>query len=154
VKGFGKVEGSISSYLHHTGDQDTGGGWSLHPAVLSLRQKTSRCGRVARFEETGMGRSVRPGLGRPTPTRKDSMTESMAEITALAWSVKLAEEDDQRADAEFWFVVHDWAIPDAHKLCEKGWLNRRIRDDVEWRLSDRGLFSLRMDALRASPSMN
>ena len=82
------------------------------------------------------------------------MTEEMAEIAAIGWSVKLAEEDDERDDAKFWFVVQDGAIPDAHRLAEKGWLDRRIRDGVEWRLTDRGLFSLRMDALRASPSMN
>jgi hypothetical protein len=78
------------------------------------------------------------------------MTEDQAEVAALGWRVPLADEHCEKPNAEYWFVVEDWAIPDAHRLCERGWLNRRIRADVEWRLTDRGLYSLRTDALRSA----
>jgi hypothetical protein len=77
------------------------------------------------------------------------MTETQAGIAALGWEIRLSEED-----RELWFEVEPWALPDAHGLCEEGWLDRRIAEEVEWRLSDRGLFSLRMDALRGAVSMN
>jgi hypothetical protein len=77
------------------------------------------------------------------------MTQVQAEIAALGWEVRLHEDDK-----ELWFAVEPWALPDAHKLAEQGWLDRRIGEQPEWRLTDRGLFSLRVDALRGAVSMN
>jgi hypothetical protein len=77
------------------------------------------------------------------------MTETQCEIAALGWEVRLSEED-----RELWFEVEPWALHDAHGLGAEGWLDRRITERVEWRLSDRGLFSLRVDALRGAVSMN
>jgi hypothetical protein len=69
------------------------------------------------------------------------MTDGQAEVAALAWEVRLSEEDRER-----WFAVEPWALPDAHALAEKGWLHRRIGEQPEWRLTDAGIGALRIDA--------
>jgi hypothetical protein len=96
------------------------------------------------IEGRGMGRSA--SRARPAyspPERKDEMTEEQAEIAALGWEVRLAEQDK-----ELWFAVIPEKLPAAHALAEKQWLHRRIGDQPEWRLTDAALYSLRMDSLR------
>jgi hypothetical protein len=52
-------------------------------------------------------------------------------------------------------VLEPWAYPDAHQLCEQGWLDRRIQDDVvTWWWSDRADLALSLDALIDSQSAN
>jgi hypothetical protein len=84
------------------------------------------------------------------------MSEGQAEVAALGWEIRLAEEirREQRPDAEYWFAVEPHVLPDAHTLAEKGWLHRRIGEDVEWRLTNAALYSLRMDVMRTGLCMN
>jgi hypothetical protein len=82
------------------------------------------------------------------------MTEDQAEVAALGYEIRLAEEirQQQRPDARYWLAVLPEALPAAHGLAEKGWLDRRIGDQPEWRLTDAALYSLRMDAMRGAAS--
>lgn len=84
------------------------------------------------------------------------MTDEQLEITALGWEIRLAESirREQRPDATYWFTVEPHALPAAHTLAEKGWLDRRIGEQPEWRLTDAALYSLRMDAMRDNVSLN
>ena len=74
------------------------------------------------------------------------LTATQKEILFNAWV--LAREGKGQ-------VVEDWAIPDAHRLAEEGWLERRIQDDqVTWWWSDRAELALNLDALKAQQNPN
>jgi hypothetical protein len=79
------------------------------------------------------------------------MTEEQQELAALGWELRLAEQERQR---ELWFAVQPEKLPAAHDLHERGWFQRRIGDDPEWRLTDEGLSALRVDEVRASLPQN
>lgn len=84
------------------------------------------------------------------------MTQDQCEVAALGYEIRLAEEirREQRPDATYWFATQPRLLPAAHMLCERGWLDRRIGDQPEWRLTDAALFSLRMDSLKDAVSQN
>jgi hypothetical protein len=50
------------------------------------------------------------------------MTEAQLEILHNAYLLHLEGRGQ---------VVEDWAIPEAHELCEAGWLERRFEPDGE-----------------------
>jgi hypothetical protein len=80
------------------------------------------------------------------------MTESQLEVTALGWELRLLEEE--RGNGPIWWGVWPEKLPEAHDLCEKGWLERRTEPDLEWRLSDQGLAALRLNASATGFSLN
>jgi DNA-binding PadR family transcriptional regulator len=75
------------------------------------------------------------------------MTTAEVQVVALSWEVRLSEQD-----TDCWFVVEHELLPAAHRLEGKGWLERRIREDVQWRLTDQGLQTLRTDTIRQAHS--
>jgi hypothetical protein len=77
------------------------------------------------------------------------MTEEQQQLVALGWEIRLGEKQHER-----WFALQPEKFPAAHDLHERGWLQRRVGHDVEWRLSDEGLSALRTDEVRASVSRN
>lgn len=79
------------------------------------------------------------------------MTDDVLEIISLAWELRLTEEG---RGVPIWFGVWPDKLPEAHTLAEKGWLERRTDPDLEWRLSDLGLASLRMSACTNGMSLN
>jgi hypothetical protein len=71
------------------------------------------------------------------------VTELETEIVGMGWELRLLEEDKP-----LWWAVEPWAVPEAHRLAEKGWLDRRSSGELpEWRLSDRGVGALWADTL-------
>jgi hypothetical protein len=80
------------------------------------------------------------------------MTDEMCEVAAIGWELRLLEEE---RGAECWFAVEPHALPAAHELAEKGWLARRIGEEMpEWRLSEQGLSALRITSLTCDPTLN
>jgi hypothetical protein len=79
------------------------------------------------------------------------MTEEQQELVATAWELRLAERERQR---ELWFAVQPERLRAAHELHERKWLSRRIGEWPEWRLTDEGLSTLRLDEIRASLPQN
>jgi hypothetical protein len=79
------------------------------------------------------------------------MTEDQLEILALGWELRLTEEE---RGVPIWWGVWPEKLPDAHALAEAGWLQCRTEPDLEWRLSDQGLGSLRMSAATTALSQN
>jgi hypothetical protein len=67
------------------------------------------------------------------------LTEDETRVFATAWGVHLAERErrEEKPDAELWFAVEDIYVPEAHRLCERGRLHRRVgHPAMEWRLTD------------------
>jgi hypothetical protein len=73
------------------------------------------------------------------------MTEEQLDILAKGWELRLREQG-----TEYWFATQPWLLPETHELAERGWLNRRIGYQPEWRLSDRGFTSLSLSSLSRS----
>jgi hypothetical protein len=73
------------------------------------------------------------------------MTEEQLDILAKGWELRLREQG-----TEYWFATQPWLLPMTHRLAETGWLNRRIGELPEWRLSDRGFTSLSLSSLSRS----
>jgi hypothetical protein len=83
---------------------------------------------------------------------REPMSEEEADLIATAWELRLLEE--KRGTGELWFGTGFDRVPAAHNLCERGWLLRRVSPDLVWRLSDKGLTTLRIDAATSGLSMN
>jgi hypothetical protein len=82
---------------------------------------------------------IAPQLLKP---QEDTLTDEQLEILFRAW--ELAHQNKGQ-------VVKDWAIPDAHELCEAGWLERRFQDgELSWWWSDRADLALDLAALSRS----
>jgi hypothetical protein len=79
------------------------------------------------------------------------MTDEQQELVATAWELRLAEHERKR---ELWFAVQPEALPAAHDLYDRKWLSRRIGERPEWRLTDEGLSTLRLDTIRACLATN
>ena len=74
-------------------------------------------------------------------------TETQREILFNAWA--LAREGKGQ-------VVEDWAIPDAHRLAEAGWLDRKLEGngDMSWWWSGKAETALGLDSLAEGQSPN
>jgi hypothetical protein len=52
-------------------------------------------------------------------------------------------------------VLENWAIPDAHRLWEAGWLDRRLEDgELSWWWTAEAELALNLDSLRDYVSEN
>jgi hypothetical protein len=80
-----------------------------------------------------------------------TITEDEAELLAMGWELRLAEH---KRGKEFWMVTQPWLLPEADRLHGRGWLSRRIGDDIQWRLTDEGITALRLNTLASGQSSN
>jgi hypothetical protein len=79
------------------------------------------------------------------------LNDDQQELVATAWELRLAERERK---CELWFAVEPEALPAAHDLYARKWLSRRIGEWPEWRLTDEGVSTLRLDTIRAALALN
>jgi hypothetical protein len=79
------------------------------------------------------------------------MNDDEAELAAQGWELRLAEAE---RGSEIWFTAQPEFLLAADVLHSKGWLERRSGPRIEFRLSDRGLAALRVDAATTGQCMN
>jgi hypothetical protein len=74
-------------------------------------------------------------------------TETEKQILYNAWALHLKGAGQ---------VVEDWAVPDAHRLAEAGWLDRKLEQngDISWWWTPRAEGALRLSELVDEPSRN
>jgi hypothetical protein len=79
------------------------------------------------------------------------MDDDEAELAALGWEFRPAEAE---RGTEVWFATEPDYLPAAAVLHDKGWLERRSGPHVEWRLTNKAVAALRIDAATSGQSMN